>query len=78
MNFPQGAATIWLSGNPATAGRAGATVVLRVADLDKARNELTQKGVKFDGEVEEVPGIVRLASFRDPFGNHLQLALMEG
>ena len=54
--------------------------MLRVADLDKARNELTQKGVKFDGEVEEVPGIVRLASFRDPFGNHLQLAqvLMEG
>jgi predicted enzyme related to lactoylglutathione lyase len=30
--------------------------------------------VEFEGEVEEIPGIVRLAAFRDPFGNLLQLA----
>ena len=52
---------------------AGATVVLRVDDLDQARDELTRQGVQFEGMVEEVPGMVRLASFRDPCGNRLQL-----
>jgi predicted enzyme related to lactoylglutathione lyase len=51
----------------------GATVVLRVDDLDRTQNELTAKGVKFEGEVQEVPGVVRIATFRDPFGNRLQL-----
>jgi len=55
-------------------GGPGATVVLRVDDLDRARAELVRKGVKFEGEVQEVPGVIRLASFRDPFGNPLQLA----
>lgn len=51
----------------------GATVVLRVADVDKARKELSQKGVKFEGDLEEIPGVVRIATFRDPSGNRLQL-----
>lgn len=51
----------------------GATVVLRVDDLARVQEELTSKGVKFEGEIHEVPGVVRLATFRDPCGNRLQL-----
>ena len=52
----------------------GATIVLKVADIHAAKSELTAQGVEFDGDIEEYPGIVRLAIFRDPFGNRLQLA----
>ena len=51
----------------------GATVVLRVDDLARVQTELSGKGVKFEGEIHEVPGVVRLATFRDPSGNRLQL-----
>jgi len=51
----------------------GATVVLRVEDLARAQGELSAKGVKFEGEIHEVPGAVRIATFRDPDGNRLQL-----
>jgi predicted enzyme related to lactoylglutathione lyase len=51
----------------------GATVVLRVDDLARVQKELTAKGVTFEGEVNEVPGVVRIATFRDPDGNRLQL-----
>ena len=51
----------------------GATVVLRVDDLDQVQKELAAKGVKFEGEIHEVPGAVRIATFRDPSGNRLQL-----
>jgi predicted enzyme related to lactoylglutathione lyase len=51
----------------------GATVVLRVDDLDVARKALSKKGVEFEGDVKEIPGIVRIGSFRDPSGNRLQL-----
>ncbi len=52
----------------------GATIVFKVDNLDRARTELSQRGVRFEGEVYEVPGVVRIATFRDPFGNPLQLA----
>ena len=45
----------------------------QVDDLDRSRKELGAKGVKFEGDVMEVPGVVRIASFRDPAGNRLQL-----
>jgi predicted enzyme related to lactoylglutathione lyase len=35
---------------------------------------LETAGVKFEGKIEEIPGIVRLTTFRDPSGNRLQLA----
>ena len=69
-----GAAAIGLSANPATAGQKGATVVLKVDNIEQTRKQLSERGVKFEGEVEEIPGIVRLVAFRDPFGNLLQLA----
>lgn len=68
-----GAASIGLNKMRESDHEQGATVVLRVDDLDQTQKELTAKGVKFEGEVQEVPGVVRIATFRDPFGNRLQL-----
>lgn len=48
--------------------------MLRVDDLERAKKELSEQGVTFEGEVEEYPGVVRIATFRDPSGNSLQLA----
>ena len=44
-----------------------------VNDLDTARKELEGKGVKFDGETREYPGMVKLATFYDRDGNALML-----
>ena len=54
----------------------GATVVFRVPDLEVARKNLEKHGVGFEGEVMEVPGVVRIGTFRDPFQNRVQFAQM--
>ena len=69
----EGGVSIGLNANPANKKGSG-IVVLKVADLDKARKELAARGVEFEGEVEEVPGVVRIGTFRDPAGNRLQIA----
>ena len=58
---------------PATGG---ATVVFRVPDIEEARKNLENHGVQFEGKVEEIPGVVRIGTFRDPFQNRVQLAQM--
>ena len=55
-------------------GTRGAVVVLKVDDLERARTELTRQGIQFDGPTQDIPGVARLALFRDPSGNPLQLA----
>lgn len=72
FSHTEGGTAIGLSANGS--GQAGATVVLRVDDIDSAREQLSSQGVEFTGEVEEIPGVVRIATFRDPSGNQLQLA----
>jgi CreA protein len=69
----QGEASIGLATNPHTGSEPGATVVLRVDNIDAERKRLESGGVKFEGKTEEIPGMVRLATFRDPSGNRLQL-----
>jgi predicted enzyme related to lactoylglutathione lyase len=49
------------------------TPVFGVTDIAKARAALESKGVKFDGETMEIPGMVKLATFFDPDGNPLKL-----
>ena len=58
----------------------GATITFGVLDIDAARAELEGKGVAFDGPTNDLPGLVRLATFRDPDGNAFMLAqsLAEG
>jgi predicted enzyme related to lactoylglutathione lyase len=72
FSHSEGAASIGLNAQREDDER-GATVVLKVVDLARAQKELKAKGVKFEGEVHEVPGVVRIATFRDPDGNRLQL-----
>jgi predicted enzyme related to lactoylglutathione lyase len=70
----EGAESIGIAGNPHAGKEPGATVVLDVTDIECERKRLESAGVKFEGKTEEIPGIVRLATFRDPAGNRLQLA----
>jgi CreA protein len=70
----KGGASIGLAANPHAGKQPGATVVLEVQDIDAERKRLEARGVKFEGKTEEIPGIVRLATFRDPSANRLQLA----
>jgi len=58
----------------APSGNGGATVAFRVPDLDEARKKLEKRGVTFEGDVKEIPGVVRIGTFRDPFQNRLQFA----
>jgi predicted enzyme related to lactoylglutathione lyase len=68
-----GGMIIGLSQSPRPAGQDGAVVCFKVADLPTERERLLKLGVNFEGEVFENPGIVRIANFRDPFANRLQL-----
>jgi CreA protein len=70
----EGDGSIGIAANPHTGKEPGATVVLDVSDIERERRRLESAGVKFEGKTEEIPGIVRLATFRDPYGNRLQLA----
>ena len=51
----------------------GPTLTWGVLDIEAARAEMESKGVKFDGETREIPGMVKLATFFDPDGNHLMM-----
>ena len=50
----------------------GPTIAVR--NVSQARKRLEQQGVKFDGDTMEIPGLVKLATFRDSDGNGLTLA----
>ena len=66
--------------NQGAEGTGGSTPVFGVKDIDAARAELEAKGVTFEGETIELPGMVKLATFVDPDGNHYMFAqsLMDG
>lgn len=44
-----------------------------VHDIDAARAKLESRKVRFDGETQTIPGLVKLATFFDPDGNALML-----
>jgi len=51
----------------------GATLTWGTEDLDAVRSRMEAGGIRFDGPTREHPGVVRLATFYDPDGNHLML-----
>ena len=55
-----------------TAG--GATVVFGVVNMDEARGQLEAQDVRFDGETQTIPEMVKLATFFDPDGNKFMLS----
>jgi predicted enzyme related to lactoylglutathione lyase len=73
FSHAEGEASIGLATNPQAGKEPGATIVLRVDDIERERKRLLASGVQFEGPIEEIPGMVKLAAFRDPSGNRLQL-----
>ncbi len=53
---------------------AGPVPVFDVKDIDPARSALEAKGVRFDGDTQVIPGLVKLATFFDPDGNAYMLS----
>ncbi len=58
--------------SPVPAG-GNAVITLTVPDLDLASSDMKKKGAKIVGEVQEVPGHVKMQLFIDQDGNHCQL-----
>jgi catechol 2,3-dioxygenase-like lactoylglutathione lyase family enzyme len=52
-------------------GKGGATLTFGVTDLDAAKAALDAKGVRQDGDIQEITGMVRLLTFYDPDDNAL-------
>ncbi len=65
--------SIGLEAGGAAEGR-GTTPVFGVVDINAARSELEGKGVRFEGDTVELPGMVKLATFFDPDGNRFMFA----
>lgn len=51
----------------------GVTLTWGVNDIEAARKKLEQSAVKFDGPTQEIPDMVKLATFYDPDGNNYML-----
>jgi catechol 2,3-dioxygenase-like lactoylglutathione lyase family enzyme len=54
-------------------GKGGATLTFGVEDIEAAKAELDALGVKQDGPIRDIPGLVRLLTFYDPDDNALML-----
>ena len=74
ITTPSGDVTIGLGTNEEVDGTGGTTPVFGVTDIAAARAELEAKGVAFDGDTVEIPGMVKLATFYDPDGNSYMFA----
>ena len=73
VNTPTDGVSIGLNqGDEGSGG--GTTPVLGVKDIVAARAEVEAKGVPFEGETVEIPGMVKLATFFDPDGNRYMFA----
>lgn len=64
---------IGLAETPQPKVGSGPVPTFGVKDLDKARGMLEKQGVKFDGETQTIPGMVKLATFFDLDGHALML-----
>ena len=55
----------------------GATNVFEVADIDAAKAHLDAEGVRQDGDIQHIPGMVKLITFYDPDGNAFMFSRSE-
>ena len=62
---------VGLSERQETGGSGGATLTFGVTDLEAAKATLVERGVRLDGDILEIPGLVRLLTFFDPDNNAL-------
>jgi catechol 2,3-dioxygenase-like lactoylglutathione lyase family enzyme len=50
-------------------GKGGATLTFGVRDIEAAKARLDDQGVRQDGPIREIPGLVKLLTFFDPDDN---------
>jgi len=74
ITTPTPGVSIGLGQNEAVNRGGGATPVFGVRDIVAARRALEAKDVRFDGDIQEIPGMVKLATFYDPDGNSYMLS----
>lgn len=55
----------------------GATNVFEVADIDAAKAHLDAERVRQDGDIQHIPGLVKLLTFYDPDGNTFMFSRSE-
>ena len=60
---------VGLSERRTAGGEGGATLTFGVEDLEAAKAALDAAGVRQDGDIVEIPGLVRLLTFFDPDDN---------
>lgn len=65
---------VGLSENREVKQGGGATNVWGVTDIEAAKAHLDALGVRQDGEIQTIPGLVRLLTFFDPDGNAMMFA----
>ncbi|MBL1217412.1 MAG: VOC family protein [Planctomycetes bacterium] len=53
--------------------KGGPTLTFGVEDIEATRSTLESRGVEFDGDIVEYPGMVKLTTFYDPDGHKLML-----
>ena len=66
--------SVGLSQNESVTQGGGATNVWGVADILTAKAHLDAHGVRQDGEIQHIPGLVKLLTFYDPDGNAMMLS----
>lgn len=71
LTSPVERVNVGLSVVETVAAEGGATLTFGVTDIDAARAALESQGVRFDGETQTIPDMVRLATFFDPDGNKM-------
>ncbi len=74
MKAPDDRITVGLGQREEVQKGGGCVPVWSVMDIDAARAALEAKEVRFDGETQLIPELVKLATFYDPDGNALMLA----
>ena len=62
---------VGLSERQEAGGAGGSTLTFGVTDLEAAKSSLDAAGVRQDGDILEIDGLVRLLTFFDPDGNAL-------
>jgi predicted enzyme related to lactoylglutathione lyase len=73
LQSPVARVNVGLSERESAGGPGGAVLTFGVRDIDAARARLEGHGVRFDGDTQTIPDMVRLASFFDPDDNALML-----
>ena len=74
---PMTGVNIGLSQVEAVTQGGGATNVFEVADIEAAKAHLDGEGVRQDGDIQHIPGLVKLLTFYDPDGNAFMFSQSE-